>query len=473
MSHHFRSKTSLGMQKVNSGNISKTHMKDIKLERKQGKKKLEGSDSVSRIYLSNKERSGGKGGESKIVSSEGIPLPNIKQGLHQLHSSRTPLMDRITKSLGRSTSQVDFRHSKNNPIIQNILERSQQRTQTTEHSKILSDRIHGKGEYGLEKTNLPNSKLESSLLETLDFIGGNADELNIINRNKTSIRNKYLLRDKNIKFKQALHSKEKRTIVEEQGANIMNRLSIDIKEYYGKKKPFLEIFDQIAQVNLKFMKTQEVVSCYRIELASELESIFNQYNLLFQRVVEETFINDLANVKHYMYKQKQFLKLSDQFELEKAKYEKKFKLLSNAIKAKNCEIRGIKLNETAMQAEIQNMREILSFDAKPNEYKLEEDDEGDGLAGGNFRKNLLRELTDEHFLIDNLDNLQNTFGKLETEHNSRSDMLVNMNKLIKGMLKSNKHTVAVQVDEGELYWSAKDFIGVLDNIYIYIYVYII
>ena len=78
---------------------------------------------------------------------------------------------------------------------------------------------------------------------------------------------------------------------------IYETLPVVLKSYFGRRKGFLEVFEEINKTNLCFSEVIEVVMCYRLELGQALNNLNTSYNKLYEKLLEQCYKNDMDKEK--------------------------------------------------------------------------------------------------------------------------------------------------------------------------------
>jgi len=239
----------------------------------------------------------------------------------------------------------------------------------------------------------------------------------------------------------------------------INRITIDLRHYYSKKKEFLDVFSQLDKAGVKLSKIIEVIRCYRTGVAIKLHKIMKKYEALIDILLKLCYTNDMNSKAELNHRIKMINEATNEYANNQQKNEDEIKVLKNILKAKECEIRGRIANENALETEVKNLREMLHVDMK--NYREMADD----ISARKSQQNRDDPLKSENMdLTNNLHSLNTVVKEMENSHKEKTAMLESMNKLIKGMIDREKFSVGVQVDDAELLWGAQHFLGSENNI---------
>ena len=163
------------------------------------------------------------------------------------------------------------------------------------------------------------------------------------------------------------------------------------------------------------MQIIEQTSCYRLELGRALHLTTDKIMKLFEKLLEESYMNDYLREKEMEERIKKRNELNEQCELEKKLYEDKIMKLENIIKGKNCELRSMKATEVSLEDEIKSLRDILQLDAKI-ETNAQKQLEGIGKKHDEIMDDPIRKILyddDNNTLTKDIQSLQVGRGKME------------------------------------------------------------
>ena len=130
--------------------------------------------------------------------------------------------------------------------------------------------------------------------------------------------------------------------------------------------------------------------------------------------------------------------------------------------AKESEQRTAKAAEEALQAEVQNLRDVhdsevmntemerMKAEAPKNAPEEEEEEKEE--------KKRKEAIVNNPIFAENLQDLQGVMSELEHEQSAKEEILGGMDKLLKRILRTTKHDVGTQVDDAELFWAPKDVV---------------
>jgi len=171
-------------------------------------------------------------------------------------------------------------------------------------------------------------------------------------------RNKYIV-SKMSEWRGIVQDKE-----EPETRKIMSKISIDLRQFYSKKKEFLEVFEELDNANVKMDKITEVIRCYRTGIAVKMHKIMSKYQNLVELLLRLCYDNDCRAKAELERRIRMINEATHLYEDKRQRTEDEIRALYNLIKAKECELRGRKANEEALEAEVRSLREMLQIDVK-------------------------------------------------------------------------------------------------------------
>ncbi len=182
---------------------------------------------------------------------------------------------------------------------------------------------------------------------------------------------------------------------------LMSRISIDLRQFYSKKKEFLEVFEELDNANVKMDRIIEVIRCYRTGIAIKMHKIMARYQGLVEVLLKLCYDSDCQARAELERRVRAVNEATHQYEDKRQKADDEIKALYNLVKAKDCELRGRKANEESLEAEVKSLREMLQIDVK--NYQELADDIGQKKVAGS-RSDAVKEENQD--LAANLHNLQ-------------------------------------------------------------------
>lgn len=75
------------------------------------------------------------------------------------------------------------------------------------------------------------------------------------------------------------------------------------------------------------------------------------------------------------------------------------------------------------------------------------------------RNKVFKSISDNPMFSSNLTDLQNIMNEMESEQINKENILKDMEKFQKAILRANKINASTQVDEGELFWKPENILG--------------
>lgn len=239
------------------------------------------------------------------------------------------------------------------------------------------------------------------------------------------------------------------------------------KSGFEGSKTISALFEHLQKANECFEEVISTVSCYRIELGMNLEKIYSSYSNIFKSLIQ-TLKKELHN------KDRQYNALNEKFNITiqqentvKEDLMAKIRGQQNVIKAYKSKLRVATMTEESLNQEVKKLREILRMDlestqnlkkALENPYadiNAEKDSETEGKVyevGPKYRFEI-RKMIDSPTLRLNLEELQITMDKIESEAKNKKSLLEDMGGVLRQMVRASAcDDKGVQVGEGLLYW---------------------
>lgn len=179
-----------------------------------------------------------------------------------------------------------------------------------------------------------------------------AGSANIIERNKYHV-------SKMSEWKEIMNLKSKEEIIK-----TFNKISIDLRHFYSNKKDFLEVFEEIDKANIKMSKIIEIIQCYRTGIATKMQKIMEKYQKLIEVILTLCFEYHCKCNEESESRKRAIAEATKDYEDKRKKTDDEIKVLHNLLKARECELRGMKKNEEGLEAEVKNLREMLQIDVK-------------------------------------------------------------------------------------------------------------
>ena len=228
---------------------------------------------------------------------------------------------------------------------------------------------------------------------------------------------------------------------------LLYSLNSDYKELILSSSELCKVWKALNNINSCTEQISHYLECYKPELGSALDKIKTSYNQLIEKVLKETL---------RIQKQQEKIEVEPQEDPRQAEWDQ----LSQELKQKQLTIKALKKqieiskkSEEELQREVLTLSQIVEFDEKNQE---EEPQENAGKVHKFGPKNLeeVKKIAENVSLDTQLKSFEDTLNKVESEHFSKSQVIKNLNGVIKSMAKQdNKKCKSTQVGEGELYWN--------------------
>lgn len=239
------------------------------------------------------------------------------------------------------------------------------------------------------------------------------------------------------------------------------------KTGFEGSKTMSSLFEMLQKANDCFEEVISTVSCYRIELGMSLEKVYSSYSNIFKSLIQ--------TLKKELYKKdKQNEALSEKYNtmihqenVSKEDLLAKIRAQQNLIKAYKSKLRVANITEDSLNKEVTKLREILKMDLESTQnlkkaletpqptMNSEKDSGTDGKVyevGPKYRLEI-RKMIDSPTLRLNLEELQDTMDKIESEAMNKKSLLDDMDGVLKQMVRASAvDDKGVQVGEGMLYW---------------------